>query len=193
MDVVTPGGFSAVAATGAYSATWNRVIPVAAFLPLPVAVLVHAEHRPDAFPVGVGVPRFVDGAIHIDAVLGSHARSAWERVRRYEVGVSILAQAGSDYVDSDGVRVVSLATLAAVDLVLNPADSGARIKVTRQVLSPEQRDVQRRFDDWLDRQTAGVGQQFLYSAHCIGADAMDELADIVAPMCALLQSTGGHR
>jgi hypothetical protein len=187
-----PGTFTAVAATGAYSPTSNRTIPVAAFLPLPVAVLVHANHRPDTLPVGVGVPYQSGGAIHVDAVLGSRSRRAWDRVRSSRVGVSILAGTVADHIDTDGVRVVERLILIAVDLVGRPSDVGSRIEVVRLTLSPEQRRTQQRFDDWLDRAAGPPGEAFFASASIDGVSAMDELGEIVGPLIGL-QPAGGSR
>jgi hypothetical protein len=71
------GGFSAVASASETYDYENRFsVGPTALLPLPVAVLVHGGHDLEQAPVGVAVPSFRRGAIHVDAVFSTTSTRA---------------------------------------------------------------------------------------------------------------------
>jgi hypothetical protein len=181
-----PGAFVAVAA-GSVTYDHDRQMHVepAALAPLPAAVLVHRGHDATREPVGIGIPRFVDGAIHVEAVFGTAvtAGDTWTLVRTGRLcSVSTSVQALEYYKGVDGR--LTRGVLTAVDLVRAPADETATVGkvIPGDKSSPGQRRTQRLFDDYLDDARNPLGVDLAVAAQRDGIGALDVLAPIVAPL-----------
>ena len=74
--------------TGAFRPSYRDLISLAGITPLPPAVLMHATHDAERYPIGIGIPRFDRTELVVDAVLGTFAQTAWSRVVNRQVSVS---------------------------------------------------------------------------------------------------------
>ncbi len=189
-----PGAFSAVAcASELYDHTLGMTAEPSSLLPLPVAVLVHAGHDDSRSAVGVGVPSYRDGVVHLDAVLASRAGPAWTLVRTGCLkSVSISAHCTEFHRGTHGRLIRGI--LTSVDLVRTPADEKALIGdvVEGQRLSPGQRKTQRLLDEYLDDPRNPRGLDLMADAERRGAAAGVEILDCLAPLVAPLRAELAH-
>ena len=192
-----PGAFTAVAAsaTAQYDHDHDLYVEASALLPLPAAVLVHLGHDLDSRAVAVAVPTYRDGVLRVDGVFATPSTSnanwnpgigdGWTLTRTGRVrGVSINARMNEFHRGLAG-RITS-GVLVAVDLVppgSRPMDPEARIEgvVAGDQLTPAQRQTQRLFDQYLANPRNPDGRALFMNADR-GADALDVLAPIVAPL-----------
>ena len=179
-----PGAFTAVAAASdQYDIRLKMFIDPGGLLPLPPAVLVHRGHNPKSLPVGVGIPSYRDGAVHLDAVFASTAGESWTLVRKGRVrSVSILIHTAEFHRGVSGR--LTKGELVAVDLVRTPGDERALIGevVEGRKLTQGQRKAQRLLDAYLANSTNPNGMDLFSAVARQGLTAMDVLAPVVAPL-----------
>ena len=181
------GGFSAIAsASEVYDHKWRFSSGPSALLPLPVAVLVHAGHDARTDPVGVAIPSFVDGAVHIDAVFATRttrARDAWTLTLKQRLDTVSISARPLEWHSGDRGQLVR-GVLTAVDLVRSPADEKALVTkvVDGRALTAGQRATQEALDDYLADPHNPRGLDLGAAVERNGIAAMDCLAGVVAPM-----------
>ena len=179
-----PGAFSAVASgSSTYDFENQFQIDPSCLVPLPPAVLVHRGHHLFRPPIGIGLPRFDGGKVHLDAVFATSAGSAWTLLRKGRLrGVSIYAATNEFHRGVSGQ--LTRGTLVAVDVVRTPADETAAIGNATEArqLSVGQRRTQQLLDEYIANDANPLGSDLLRAASQMGVAALDVLAPIVAPL-----------
>ncbi len=178
-----PGAFRAVAAASdMYHHELEMFVDPGALTPLPVATLVYLNHEFEPDPVAVAVPRMSGGLIEVDAVFSSAAGAAWTLTRTGRLpAVSIYARCLEFHRGASGRLVKGV--LTSVDLCDVGKDERAKVTsvVPAAKMTPAQREVQRRFDQYL-ADASPVAFDFFDRVERQGAGALEPLRPVVAPL-----------